>query len=501
MSKYLNRWVARLLLPFFTLFVVLLPMNNQAYALNLGGAPFGMEAEGLGTAGGILAFPAIQVGAIAFTIGAGIGYIALCPLATIFDPSSTIGQECVTAPSSTAGGSASAAPPPPAPATASTYTTYPYDANGTSYYSYGDACAALKAEVAANLNYGTVTNEVCTDFASNGTVNVGLYNTAANVTFNSSAYGSTTINASQLAAATVCPSGYTLSGSTCNLTNSYAVAANANYNNHNATRSGLTMTLNTGSNGCLTACGDLNAHVITVANSNDSIVVQGLNGDGSGTPLPRVVQVQNLSSGGSTITDQQWSSPSQFTQTQYIVDPSGTVTNVYQTINNGVAPIPSPTSGLAPSNANPANQPASGVYVTNPSLANPTGSVPNAFAASGVDAGKVAADTSQIVSSVNALSGTTENTTDEGYFNHTWEWYMPGHLTYSCSDLYNLGFYGSGSGASSSGPPALHVAGLTFQLPDICSGGYVDDIRMGMDWVMGTYVAYYVFNLIFFKEE
>ena len=478
MNKFMGRWVSRILLPFFTLFVVMLPARN-VYAITFNNpAPFGIELESL-SGEGLLAFPAVQVGAIAFATGAFVGYAALCPLATIFDPSSTIGQQCLTAPTSTATGAGALKPPPPAPATAAEVTGYVVsgDTSGTYYGSYSAACTGWASSFGSGYTgvvNGTAPSYDCALYY-NGTF--ASINEAINTTL-------------------TCPSGYTLSGSTCNLTNPYAV--NSGYSNYDASRSGLTVTLQTGTSN---TSGPNAPHIISVNNPSDTVIVQGLNGDGSGTPLPQIVGITNNSDGGSTITQQQWTSPDQFVQTQTTIDGTGHVTGNQQTIQNGSPPAPSSTSVFAPTSNNPSNQPASGVYVTNPSLANPTGTVPSAYPASAVDANKVASDTTQITTAVGTLSSSGENTTDEGYFNHTWEWYMPGHLTYTCSDLYNLGFFGTGSGASSSGPPSLSVAGLTFPLPDICSGGYVDDIRMGMDWVMGTYVAYYVFNLIFFKEE
>jgi len=475
MKIFLSRWVSGALLPFFTLFVVMLPARD-VYAISFdNSAPFGIELESL-SGEGLLAFPAVQVGVIAFATGTFVGHAALCPLATIFDPSSTIGQQCLTAPTSTATGAGAIKPPPPAPATSSTVTGYYIYYNGYASpidTSQSASCDHFAAWFGPSYN-GVESSNACAIYL-NGVyqnVDVGINTTVT------------------------CPAGYTLSGSTCNLTNPYAV--DSGYSNYDASRSALTVTLQTGTSN---TSGPESPHIISVNNPSDTVIVQGLNGDGSGTPLPQIVGITNNSDGGSTITQQQWTSPSQFVQTQTTIDGTGQVIGNQQTIQNGYPPVSSSTSGFASTSNNPSNQPASGVYVTNPSLSNPTGTIPSGYAASAVDANKVASDTTQITSAVSNLSSTGENTADEGYFNHTWEWYMPGHLTYTCSDLYNLGFFGNGSGASSSGPPSLSVAGLSFQLPDICSGGYVDDIRMAMDWVMGTYVAYYVFNLIFFKEE
>lgn len=552
-------WSARIALPFLTVFLALLPMRS--YAVTAAGvmpwAPaFTTYAGG---AAAVMAFngapiwPLVGGGTAtaALSIGMYLGYFSLCPAIGMFS-----GQNpCVNVP---AGSSAMNVPPGPvAAATAVSSTGFTCAAFTQTGHgrSASEACKdAWDQHYLPNSptppigcpNYSTSTGN-CWDFPSSFPSGAG----AGTITYDVKTYCLSTpscaggvpyggLFSTQIysepatvvgGVANQCPKGYTYSsGTTCNLADAYKTAAGDAWTPRDYTRPGYAMTVHLSESSASTSNGGtgqpLNDHVMTVSNSNDTIVVGGTAADGS----PAAASIKNNLS-GETMTAQNQIAPGQVKQTQVVTDANGQVTGLSQMICNGT--ITYDIAGNATlATCTPSNSigGASAVALSNPTdittpidnaIAAAASGIENAIRAnSGVGAisGAVpaipslanvssASAPSQVAtitaSGIAGISSIANTSTVSGVFNIPWDssWWFPGNAAdsgYVCGDIY---------GTLDKLPPIIWtnpITGAPSRLPDICldfNGLSFDHMRVYGDFVFGISTFIFVFNTIYSGED
>lgn len=210
--------LARILLPILTIWLAVMPAKSYAIVPFL--VPVAIEL--VGTAGAATALT--EATALATLIGVSFIGVSLASSAN-----SKVRIPLTSDP-------AKALPVPVVPDTATqipSSSSYKYGAS-PSFITFAEWVAYVKAANSANANLGTVTYTGQVDYcAGNGspdTTVVPGYPICASLSFNSSVYGPNT----NLAAATPytkpasCPTGYTVSGSTCILQNALAVTPDGN---------------------------------------------------------------------------------------------------------------------------------------------------------------------------------------------------------------------------------------------------------------------------------
>jgi len=495
-------YIARVFLPFFIVFVAAWPGRVMAWTLQ----DLALLAPYVVTGGSVVAGASVAAASVAgmgLAVGMTVGYYAVCPIVDTYASVMGTDQPCVDVPSSTAAGSAT--PVPVALATVSptssadTWTSGSWspgmlsscagsnyvDPSSVVHFTTPDAANAGDSCVQQYLYGGTYTP--CALGGADPTYYANWSANGGACTIGSS----TGVAISRTAGTLSCPSGYTLSGSTCNLSDPYAVASNSNYKRHEVTRSGTILTVNLVPG----SPSPMHEKVMTVVNSNDTISISGKEANGN---LANTTSTAN-SDGGSTITYTSGDSTAA-TQSTAITDSSGKVTATTTVICASGMVFSATDGSVSAANCGTSTNTnsGSGVLVTN----TVSGDLPKALNTSAMSSVTAQANNmvDNIASAVGAINslGTADQTGVYGgegtggtskigaNTGSSWDWWLPDlGATVSCSSV--IGDLSLNGGAH-------HLNFGTFVCP------YVDNIRGFIDWTLNIGTTIYVFNLMFFKE-
>ena len=316
MSKSIRRWVVLFILP---LFVFSLYPQKKSNAIIPLVAPIAIAL--LDAAGSVVTANALASVGTALLGGIAFGMIFMTP----GDTSNVNGQ--VRLPTTTAAGSTSAmtAIAPSAPSTAS--PTLMYQAYCTSGCGWGGTGFIFTDAISA-------ANQACTNQGRGATGS--LRNGGANWACAGGTYFNDTIFV--MGSANICPSGYTVSGSVCNLSNARAATPDRKADFQ---RSGVALSQYTGDD-----TGNLKPIVSTTTTANDTVTVSALD---SSTGLPRRISVQATADGGSKVLVQTQAVDgygNSYTDNQAItVSAAGTITGASRTPTSQVLTVNTTTGG------------------------------------------------------------------------------------------------------------------------------------------------------------
>jgi hypothetical protein len=335
----MQKLIARILLPIFTIWSVVTPMMAEANVLPFPtGAAMDIVIGGSEFAAGSASAPvvAIALGAVGLYLlfHDGSGNAARIPLG-------------------------SAVPVPSAAATAAQNSSTTYGYNATGCASAGSGFASLSAadidvvsKTQASCGSAGHSFTPCNNGTSYGYSDSGTNGGACTYTFQFTT-----------ASTPSCPTGYTASGSTCNLSNPYQASRSTN---SDIVRNGNAYSVPYGAP--ISTPAGLTPHVMQTTTSNDTVTVQGTNADGS----RQQTVVTALPGGGTLITqntpklDANGNSYMQVTQTT--LDASGNVVQNAQTTTQQQFSI-DPATGLATltgsgASTNPASNPSAVTFPT-----------------------------------------------------------------------------------------------------------------------------------------
>jgi len=452
----MSKLFVRLLLPFLTLFLAVLPSRLLAFELSTLdkvtiGTFYGGAAAGAAVASaGVIGLPWGALVGVPLTVGTYLGYYSVCPALTLFGSASG----CVDVPSGT--GANATVKPPAASATVSPNNFYQgYDSGGTwsGSMSWSDSCATMP-----NSCDATRECEVTTNTPTNSCTLIRWY--AGYFRVGTPASSQNMADSINLHPAVTCPAGYTLSGSVCNLTDVQLASGTAHTR---AVRDGVTVTLELPAS----TPTSIKAEVMTTDASNDTVYITNLDTNG------RVMVGQFVSKSDGGTTANFYNNTGYDTYTKYSVetDSGGTVTALAQSTYSGNVSVDSAGTGQV-------NQvdatPVSGVSSSEHVL----GDVP-------VSDGSV--EMLEKISELGAADcGANCAVGSGGVWGFDWEWWLP-TAGCSCVDIYT-----GGVAPSVSLPFVGSVA-----LPDVCTTGFMQRLPEVLEFLAAGITGVSILNLFF----
>jgi len=476
-------YLARLFLPFLTVLLIALPSHAYASTTDL---------TVIGVTGGTIAaatplgFPANAVAGGAVFVGMAIGYWSLCPIINGIVAIAGGENPCVQVPSGTSAQPSAPAAPSTVAQTAggsgyktdstrwgywaSSYTSPYQDLDGLAVCNYGAA-----ADAAERASLGITWHWVITSF---NTSNRSCYGHASNESV-------TPYYLVQLQTVTIpatCPDGYSVSGSTCVLSDAYAVASNASYKPHDYTRTGEALTVHLTP---LNTTTPLNDYVATTNTTNDTVRVSGLSLSGN----VLVGEVVQEAGGGATATFQSNTSAGTFSETIVVTDSSGVVVSQVDHTCSGQASVDANGAAVMGDCSSPLSttDAASGVTGTK-ELGDVSGNIP----------GAAFAGASSVQSSYDSLAGAAAGVQSglasdvSTTFNQAWAWYWPsGGGVSACADIWGASGVGS----------VTAMGGATYELYDICGNSYIAHLPEALDWAAGLATAIFVYQTAFSRGD